>query len=93
MSAWMWMPYFERQIELGKMTREEADKEIWRMIEIDNMPELIVVADENDNVICSTDFTDKSKNLEVWKAIGLQEEDFYNTEKQTFKRWNYVRRN
>ena len=42
MSAWMWMPYFDRQVELWKMTREEADKEIWHMIEIDNMPEYIV---------------------------------------------------
>lgn len=33
--------------------------------------------DEDGNIIASTDFTDESKNLEVWKALGLQEEDFY----------------
>lgn len=40
-------------------------------------PDKIVVENEDGNVLCSTDFTDESKNLEVWKAIGLDEEDFY----------------
>ena len=39
--------------------------------------ELVNVVDENENVIATTDFTDESKNLRVWKAVGLQEEDFY----------------
>ena len=42
MSAWMWMPYFDRQVELGNITREEADAAINYIIEIDNMPELII---------------------------------------------------
>lgn len=37
----------------------------------------VSVVDEGDNIIATTDFTDKQKNLEVWKALGLQEEDFY----------------
>lgn len=49
------------------------------LIEILDMcnPSKISVEDEDGNVLCSTDFTDESKNLEVWKAIGLDEEDFY----------------
>ena len=39
----------------------------------------VSVVKEDGGVVASTDFTDESKNLEVWKAIGLQEEDFYNT--------------
>lgn len=35
------------------------------------------IDDEDGNIIASTDFTDESKTLEVWKALGLQEEDFY----------------
>lgn len=31
----------------------------------------ISVVDEDGNVVTTTDFTDESKNLEVWKAIGL----------------------
>ncbi len=38
----------------------------------------ISVVDENDSVIATTDLTNKRKNLEVWKALGLQEKDFYN---------------
>lgn len=37
----------------------------------------INVVTEDDDIIATTDFTDEQKNLEVWKAIGLQEEDFY----------------
>ena len=46
MSAWMWIPYYHRQVELGNMTREEADKIINHMIEIDNMPEFIISKEE-----------------------------------------------
>lgn len=46
MSAWMWIPYYNRQVELGNMTREEADKAIWNIIEIDNKPELIIRNEE-----------------------------------------------
>ena len=38
---------------------------------------VINVVDENGNVVSSTDFTDESKTLEVWKLLGLEEEDFY----------------
>lgn len=37
----------------------------------------ISVVKEDGEVVAYTDFTDESKNLEVWKAVGLQEEDFY----------------
>ena len=37
----------------------------------------INVVNEDGVFITSTDFTDESTNLEVWKALGLQEEDFY----------------
>lgn len=36
----------------------------------------INVVKENGEVVASTDFTNESKNLEVWKAVGFQEEDF-----------------
>ena len=42
MSLWMILPYLERQVELGKMTREEADKQIRHIIEVDNAPEIII---------------------------------------------------
>lgn len=42
MSAWIMIPYYNRQVELGQMTREEADEAINHMIEIDNKPELII---------------------------------------------------
>ena len=37
----------------------------------------ISVVKEDGEVVAHTDFTDEQMNLEVWKAIGLQEEDFY----------------
>ena len=37
----------------------------------------INVVNEDGVFITSTDFTDESTNLKVWKALGLQEEDFY----------------
>ena len=37
----------------------------------------INVVNEDGVCITSTDFTDESTNLKVWKALGLQEEDFY----------------
>lgn len=46
MSAWMWIPYYNRQVELGKMTREESDKSINNIIKIDNMPEIIIRNEE-----------------------------------------------
>ena len=42
MSLWTILPYLERQVELGKMTREEADKQIRHIIEVDNAPEIII---------------------------------------------------
>lgn len=32
---------------------------------------------DGEQIVTSTDGTDQAKNLEVWKALGLQEEDFY----------------
>ena len=46
MNVWMWIPYYNRQVELGKITREEADKAINHIIKIDNMPELIIRNEE-----------------------------------------------
>lgn len=46
MSVWMWIPYLNRQVELGTITREEADERIKHMIKIDNMPELIITEEE-----------------------------------------------
>ena len=46
MSVWMWLPYYDRQVELGNITREEADKIINHMIEIDNRPEYIISEEE-----------------------------------------------
>lgn len=37
----------------------------------------ISVVDENENVIATTNFTNEAQNLAVWKALGLEEEDFY----------------
>ena len=37
----------------------------------------VSVVDEDQNIVATTDFTDESKNLEVWKALRFQEEDFY----------------
>lgn len=78
----LYAPYLYRQVELGKMTKEKADEQLEFMMEIDNEPELIVrginVIKEDGTVVSTTDFINESKNLEVWKAIGLQEEDFYN---------------
>ena len=37
----------------------------------------IKVVDEFGNTIASTDFTSEKDNLEVWTAVGLDEEDFY----------------
>lgn len=37
----------------------------------------ISVVNEDGNIVAATDFTNESENLEVWKAIGLEEEDFY----------------
>ena len=57
MSAGMWIPYLCRQVELGLITREEADKTIERMIEIDNMPEKIVseeTLDKFNNIGCTS---------------------------------------
>ena len=48
MSLWMILPYLERQVELGKMTREEADEQIKHIVEIDNQPE-IIIRDTTDN--------------------------------------------
>lgn len=77
----LYAPYLYRQVELGKMTKEKADEQLKFMMEIDNEPELIVrdinVIKEDGEVVAHTNFTDESKNLEVWEAIGLQEEDFY----------------
>ena len=37
----------------------------------------VSVVDEDGSVIATTDFTNEQENLAVWKAAGLQEEDFY----------------
>lgn len=42
MSWWMIAPYLEHQVEIGKITREEADEQLKSIIEIDNRPELII---------------------------------------------------
>ena len=62
-------------IELGEIRPYDP---IWDMYfdEFEDV-NVINVVDENNNLIASTDFSDESKNLEVWKAAGLQEEDFY----------------
>ena len=77
----LYAPYLYRQVELGKMTKEEADEQLKFMMEIDSEPELIVkginVVKEDGEVIVHTDFTDEQKNLDVWKALGFTEEDFY----------------
>lgn len=73
MSAWMWMPYFDRQVELGKMTREEADKEIWHMIEIDNMPEYIVRGKPSDK---SNDIIFERRYLGKWNISEPIKDNF-----------------
>lgn len=35
-------PYLEHQVEIGKITRKEADEQLKSIIEIDNRPELII---------------------------------------------------
>lgn len=42
MSWWMIAPYLEHQVEIGKITRKEADEQLKSIIEIDNRPELII---------------------------------------------------
>lgn len=73
MSAWMWMPYFDHQVELGKMTREEADKEIWHMIEIDNMPEYIVREEPSDK---SNDIIFERRYLGKWNISEPIKDNF-----------------
>lgn len=76
--------------KLQTMRPSEVIEEIWgikllsyQKVMVDELlPERyglrsINVVKENGEVVASTDFTDESKNLEVWKAVGLQEEDFF----------------
>ncbi len=65
-------PYLYRQVELGNMTKEEADKELQYIIEVDlehnkfdsEILKLNVV-DESNNLVANTDFIDEQKNLKV----------------------------
>ena len=74
--------------KLQTMKPSEVIEEIWgikllsyQKIMVDglslNKLRGINVVKENGEVVASTDFTDESKNLAVWKVVGLQEEDFY----------------
>lgn len=57
MSAWMFVPYYQCQFELGNITIEEMDKAISNMIEIDNAPEYIVseeLVDKFNNIGCTS---------------------------------------
>ena len=62
-----------------KFYRQNAvyiDKDISNLWASVNLQKVSVVK-ENGDVVALTDLVNKSKNLEVWKALGLQEGDFY----------------
>ena len=63
-------------IPSGSVLTKEQTEAIYELAKTDYLCRVSVV-DENNNIITTTDFTDEQKNLEVWKATGLQEEDFY----------------
>ena len=72
MSVWMMLPYYNRQVELGNMTREEADKIINHMIEIDNMPEFIISEDKLKELMLKENLLNeglREKSMEIKEAI------------------------
>lgn len=63
-------------IPSGSILAKEQTDALYELAKTDYLRRVSVV-DENNNIIATTDFANEQKNFEVWKATGLQEEDFY----------------
>ena len=61
--------------EFYKLNKTEIFNDVDDLFDITKLQEISTTLD--DGTIISTDFTDESKTLEVWKALGFEEEDFY----------------